>query len=127
MGENKLTAAQMRAISYILECNTIEEAAKKSRVSRGTLYNWLKQECFKSRLEEERKAFFEEALNLLKASTKKAAETLIQLLDSNDRTTKRLAAIALINFGIKAAEIIELEERVTVLEELFKREKYRLS
>ncbi|MCK4815226.1 helix-turn-helix domain-containing protein, partial [bacterium] len=42
MRENTLTQNQQKTIRAILEANSIEEAAKKARISRSTIYNWLK-------------------------------------------------------------------------------------
>ena len=121
MRENALTQNQQKAIRAILEANSIEEAAKKARISRTSIYNWLKDEYFKECLERERKTLFEEGLNALKGATAKAAETLIGLLECNDRNTKRLVAKEIINMAIKVTEIHELEERICRLEELLDR------
>lgn len=125
MKENTLTQKQQKAIKAILEANSIEEAAKKARISRTSIYNWLKDEYFKECLERERKALFEEGLSALKGAAAKAAKTLIELLESNDRNTKRLVAKEIINFAIKAVETRELEERVSKLEELLEQNKYK--
>ena len=123
MRENTLTQNQQKAIRAILEANSIEEAAKKARISRSTIYNWLKDEHFKECLERERKALFEEGLSALKGAAAKAAKTLIELLESKDRNTRRLAAKEIINFAIKAVETRELEERIIKLEELLEQNK----
>jgi len=121
MEKTKLTSNQLRTITCILESNSIEAAAKKAKVSRASVYNWLRDNFFKARLERERKALFEEGLNALKGATAKAAETLIGLLECNDRNTKRLVAKEIINMAIKVTEIHELEERICRLEELLDR------
>ena len=118
MKKTALTSRKLRAISCILENNSIEDAAKKAGVSRSTLYNWLNDSQFKTRLERERRAVFEEGLNALKTATSKAAKTLIELLNCRDRNTRRLAAKEIINLAIKAVEIRELEERISALEGL---------
>lgn len=125
MKKTALTSRQLKAITCILENNSIEEAAKKARVSRSTLYNWLRDSQFKRRLDKEREVVFEEGLDALKAATAKAAKTLIELLDSKDRNTRRLTAKEVIHLAIKAVEIKELEERVTQIEELFEQNQYR--
>ena len=125
MRKNELTANQLRAITYILENNSIEETARRTKVSRGTIYNWLKQDLFKARLEQERKTLFEEGLNALKGATAKAAKTLIDLLDCKDRNTRRLAAKEIISMAFKANEIKELEERIDRLEEILEQSKYK--
>ncbi len=124
--ENKtLTPNQHKAIKSILGNNTIEEAARKANLSRSTIYSWLKDEHFKECLEKERKILFEEGLNALKGATVMAAKTLIELLECNDRSTRRLAAKEIISFAIKAVETKELEERVSQLEELLEQNQKR--
>ena len=123
MRENTLTQNQQKAIRAILEANSIEEAAKKVKISRGTIYNWLKDVHFKECLERERKALFEEGLSVLKGAAAKAAKTLIELLESKDRNTRRLAAKEIISFAIKGVETRELEERIIKLEELLEQNK----
>jgi len=123
MKESKLSARQIKAITGILGNDSIEDAARKAGVSRSTIYNWLKQDCFIRRIDQERKILFEEGLNALKSATSKAARTLILLLEHKDQKTRRLAAKEIINFAIKAIELKELEERVSQLEDLIERNK----
>jgi molybdenum-dependent DNA-binding transcriptional regulator ModE len=123
MKGNTLTQKQQKAIKAILETNSIEEAAKKASFSRTSIYNWLKDKDFKECLERERKVLFEEGLSALKGATAKAAKTLVELLESNDKNTRRLAAKEIINFAIKTVEAKELEERVSQLEELIEQNK----
>ncbi len=123
MEKKNLTHKQRKAIKYILENNTIEEASRKADISRSSIFNWLKDAHFKESLERERRILFEEGLNALKGAATKAATTLIELLESSDRNARRLAAKEIINFAIKAVEIKELEERVSQLEELLEQNK----
>jgi transposase len=123
MKNNELPANRLKAIMCLLGSDSIELVAKKAGVSRGTIYNWLKDERFKGRLEQERQKLFEEGLNALKAATTKAAQTLIKLLDSKDLATRRLASKTIIDFAIKAVEMKELEERVGQLEKFVEQNK----
>lgn len=118
MEKANLTPNQLRAISCILESSSIEEAAKKAKVSRASIYNWLKNEKFKEILKKEREALFVESLEVLRQATRKAANVLINLLKSNDETTKRLAAKEIINLTLRTTEIWDLEERMSKIEEI---------
>lgn len=125
--EKKLTTIQQRAITCLLQSNSVEEAAKKARISRSTIYKWQNNIHFKEILEKERKAVFDEGLNALKQATSKAVKTLFELLDSKDSNTRRLAAKDIISFAIKVVETRELEERVSELEEVLEKSRQRFS
>lgn len=124
MKKSALTSRQLRAITCILENNSIEEAAKKAGVSRSTLYNWLNDSQFRARLEKEREAVFKGGLMALKAATAKAAKTLIELLDSKDRGTRRLAAKEIISVSLKVVELQDLQERVERIEEQLEKARF---
>lgn len=125
MGKSELTASQQRGIVALIECNSVEEAAKRIKVSKGTIYNWLKQGYFKDRLEEEREVAFREGLDTIKGATAKAARTLVGLLESKDENTKRLAAQQILSFALKVAEIQDLEERINRIEETLEQNQYK--
>jgi predicted DNA-binding protein YlxM (UPF0122 family) len=125
MKKSALSSRQMRTITCILENNSIEEAAKKASVSRSTIYNWLRQDHFKDRLEQERKALFDEGLSTLKGATAKAAKKMVELLNSTDENIRRLTSKEIINVALKVVEIKKLEERVDHLEELLKKSQRR--
>jgi len=122
MKKPELTSTQLKAIGYILDSSSIEEAAKKAKISRGTVYNWLKDHNFKKILERERNTLFFESLSLLKQANIKAARTLIDLLESRDESTRRLAAKEIINMSLKIAELKDLEERIGKIEEIIRQE-----
>lgn len=118
MEKAKLTSNQLRAISCILESSSIEEAAKKAKLSRTTIYFWLKDQTFKARLEKERDILFYEHLNLLRQAAGKATKVLIYLLKSEDETTRRLAAREILSQSLRITEIRSLERRISWLEEV---------
>lgn len=118
MEKAKLTPNQLRAISYILESSTIEEVARKAKVSRGTLYNWMKEELFHEKLMEERTAIFNESLGLIKQATREAVNVLVDLLKCKNETTRRLAAREILGFSIRITEIKDIEERVSKVEQI---------
>jgi hypothetical protein len=116
MKKPELTIRQEKAIIEIIATGTIEGAAAKVGTSRGTIYNWLKEEPFKLRLEAERKIIFDEAVGLVKVATKQAAATLINLLDHRDPSVRRLSAKDILTFAIKAVELTDIEERLDRIE-----------
>ena len=121
MEKNNLNQKQLRAITCILETDSIEEAAKKARVGRDSIYRWLREDNFKTRLEDERRTIFEDGLNALRMATSKAAKKMIELLDHNNSNLRRLAAKDILSLTIKVIEIQDLDERIGRLEELLEK------
>lgn len=117
MKNNSLTPRQINAVRCILENNSIEEAARRAKVSRSTIYNWLRDDSFRSLLEEARIVAFKSGLDALKGATSKAARVLIGLLDSNSEKELRLVAREIINMAIKAFETQELVQRISEIED----------
>jgi len=122
MEKAKFTQNQLRTITCILESSSIEEAARKAKVSRASIYNWLKDEKFSNKLKEERDALFSESLNLLMQANIKAVKELVNLLESNEEKTRRLAAKEILNMSLKVAEVRDLEERISKIEAVFMEE-----
>ncbi len=118
MEKKELSAGQLKAIAALLATRTVEEAAKRAKVSRSTLFDWLKLERFKERLKEERETLFDEGIGALKAATRTASAKLIALLNSRNENVRRLTAKEIIGVSLKIAEVQDLEERVSKLEEM---------
>jgi predicted DNA-binding protein YlxM (UPF0122 family) len=118
MNDSKLlTARQMRVISYLLDAPSIEEGCKRAKISKVTVYAWLKQENFRQELKRQRDELVRGALDSLKANVTKATETLVKLLDSDSEPMQLRAAEDIIEFAQKAIEHEELQKRIEVLEE----------
>ena len=112
-----LTSKQARVIPYLLGAPSLEEGCKRARVSKVTVYAWLKQENFREELKHQRNELIRGALDCLKANVSKATETLVKLLDSKSEPIRARAAEDIIEFAQKAIEHEELEKRVQALEE----------
>ena len=118
MNDSKaLTARQTRVIPYLLDASSIEEGCKRARVSKVTVYAWLKQENFRQELKRQRDELIRGALDSLKTNVSKATKTLVKLLDSKSEPMRARAAEDIIEFAQKAIEHEELEKRVQALEE----------
>jgi len=112
-----LNTKQLRAIQGLLQEVSIKKAAKKAGVSRSSIRRWMEMPEFKTELDRRRLELFNEGLNLLKLSTKKAALKLLELLNSKDKTQSRWASKEILNFAIRAAEIQDIEQRLERLED----------
>jgi len=115
-GIETLTTKQIRIIPYLLEAPSIEQGCKRAKVSKATVYGWLKNETFRHELKRQRDAVIERALDSLKANISKATETLVKLLDSDKETIQARAAEDIIEFTQKALEYEDLDKRIRALE-----------
>ena len=112
----RLTDRQQRVIPFLLASPSIEEACRRARINKTTVYEWLKDEAFRQELKHQRDAVIERALDSLKANLGKATETLVKHLDSERENISIRAAESIIEFAQKALEHEELERRIEALE-----------
>lgn len=113
-----LTERQKKAIPHLIISATNEEGRKRARISRNTLYTWLKDPIFRNELQRQRNIVVDEALEILKANVTKAVNVLVSLLDNvtdNDRLV-RLVCNDIISHTLKAKEIDELIQRIETIE-----------
>ncbi|MCM8778667.1 MAG: phBC6A51 family helix-turn-helix protein [Candidatus Omnitrophica bacterium] len=116
--ERKLTNRQLMAISHIINSASIEEASSKAKVSRSTLYKWLKDENFKVELKRQRDEVIRSALDRLKGAITKAVEELIKLTDAQREEVRRLACNDIITHALKSIEIEDIEQRLDKVERI---------
>ena len=121
-----LTPRQMQVIPYILSSCSIEEAARRAEISPKQIYEWLKINDFKQELNNRRDEIFCEGLSFLKSSVSRASQTLVSLLDASDERLKMQVADKIINNACKAAELLDFEQRIAILEQKVKDEKLGL-
>lgn len=116
-GESTLTARQAKFLPVLVASPTYTAACKAGRVSRDTLYEWLKDPTFKAELDRQRAELVAQGLALLSQSVVKAVETLAGLLDAGDDRLKRLAAKDILDQQAKFQELDELARRIEAIEE----------
>jgi hypothetical protein len=112
-----LTTKQARVIPYLLAAPSIEEGCRRAKVSKVTVYGWLKEDVFRQELKCQRDELVRGALDSLKANIAKATETLVKHLDSKRENISIRAAESIIEFAQKAIEFENLEKRIGALEE----------
>ncbi len=112
----KLTHRQLLAITCLLHSSSIEEAAQKGKVSRTTLYKWLRDQDFKEELALRRKEAIKDALDKLRCAIVGATEELVKLTKSSREDIRRLACKDIIEFALKSIELEEIEERLEKVE-----------
>lgn len=116
--ERVLNHRQTGTILNLLTSSTVEEACRKSGVSKSTVYAWLKDTNFKEELERQRDVLVKSAFNRLKGSVTKAVDELIKLLNSPRPDIRRLASKDVIDYTLKSIEIEDLEQRLNKLEKI---------
>lgn len=112
-----LNVKQLRAIAALLQETSIKKAAKRAGVARDSIRRWKQIPAFKVELDRRRLELFNEGLNLLKLSTKKAALKLLELLNGKSLAQSRWASKEILNFAIRAVELQDVEQRLERLED----------
>jgi hypothetical protein len=88
MSDNgRLTERQQRVIPYLLASPSTEEACRRARINKTTVYEWLRDETFRHELKRRRDAVIERAhlpkapLPITPASLAETAETSLSPSD----------------------------------------------
>jgi hypothetical protein len=115
-GMNHLTRKQTECIPHLIGARSLEEGRLKAKVSKATLFKWLKEDLFKSELDRQREIVISEALDRLKVSLSKAVDELAGLIDADEKNIKIRACERVIEFFLKTKELSEIEGRLSALE-----------
>ncbi|MGC3971109.1 MAG: hypothetical protein QM775_28365 [Pirellulales bacterium] len=101
--------------------STIEAAASKAGLNKRTVHRRLEDPVFRQRLQEFRTSMVERASSMLGAAAMEAVKTLLSLMERSIPHATRLgAARAILEVGIKMRDLIEVEQRLTALENSLK-------
>jgi len=114
----KLTVRKLKALSFLLQGESIKDAARKTKISQSSLYEWMKEPEFQERLQEARETLFHEGLSQLKSAMIEASDVLKKLLKSDDEAQRRLAARAIFDYGLRGFDLQEIEDRLSKIEEI---------
>lgn len=121
-----LNNRQLKAIPILIGCDTVEDTARKTGISKNTLYTWMKQDDFNRAVSEARKKLTDKAMNKLMNVTMKAVITLEKLLDAESEAVRRAAANDVLGHVLKYRELTEIEERLETVEKIvLERRTYR--
>jgi hypothetical protein len=115
---NELTDRQMKAIPHFVMSSTLKEGCQRAKVSKNTFFTWLKNSAFKNELSRQRDLVITEALETLKGHLIKAAESLIDLLSTENENLRRQVANDLINHVLKWKETEDIESRLLEVEQI---------
>ena len=113
----KLTDRQKQALPHLVGCGNYEESCRAAGITRTTFYEWLKNPIFKRELVALRNQIISDAVDTLKASTTKAAQKLVGLLDIEDNPSLlRFVANDILGHVMKFKELEDIEARIQQLE-----------
>jgi len=113
---NSTELRQERTIVALLAEPSIEAAAKTAEVSDVTIWRWMKQPEFRSKLRDARRAVVEGAIGRLQAAATEAVDTLRRSLTCGIPSVEVRAATVILDQAIRAVELFDLAERVEHLE-----------
>ncbi len=122
MSQNELTPRQKRFAAELVAAKSLRDACEQAGVSEATAKRWLKQSAMRALVRELSHQMLEELTRRLRQLGGQAAETLEQAMRSGDASwsARIRAADSVLGHLLKVSELLELEERVSWLEEALK-------
>jgi hypothetical protein len=96
---------------------TIEAAATRAGISEPTLWRWLADPAFQRRYRDARRQVVEHAVSGLQRASGEAVDTLRRNLTCGVPAAEISAAKSIMDFSLKAVELVDLAERVEELEQ----------
>jgi len=114
----KLSRKQDQAITALVTCPSITEAAAQCELAEVTFRRWLKQDGFQAAYREARRAVVQHAITQVQRATGEAVETLRNVMqDAEAPASARVsAARVVLETAVKAVEVEDLEARILALE-----------
>ncbi len=118
MSRNELSPKQRRFVSALLESRTLKEAAERAGISLATAKRYKRDPRVQQELAERSQELVDALARRLRELGHQAVEVLEQAMAGGDGWAVRVRA-ADITLGrlLQVAELVELEARVTALEE----------
>jgi hypothetical protein len=115
---NHLTRKQVEAIPHLIGARSLEQGRKKAKVGKATLYEWLKDEGFKSELERQREGVITDALERLKTGITRAVDGLLELSEDKQKGIRLRACERILDCYWRSKEMDELEKRLERIEKI---------
>ena len=113
--ENRaLSSRQVFFIPYLISSSSIEAACRRARVSKPTVYAWLKDKRFTEELQRQRQQVYNESLEVLKTGHKKAVDKLLELVNSKKDDIALRACAQIISHSLKVNDPIRLTNKPSV-------------
>jgi hypothetical protein len=107
----KLGRKQEAVIAALLTEPNHADAARKAGVAEATLYRWLNMAEFQAAYRAARRQVVEAAVGRLQQAAGQAVDTLVKNLTCGVYAAENRAAVAILEQGAKAVEILDLNHR----------------
>ena len=116
----KFTRRMETAIVGLLTQPTLDEAAKHAGVSGPTLWRWMQEPSFQMEYRKARRQAMGQAVAQLQQASSAAVKALREIIQNSDVTASArvTAARTVLEIGLKAIELEDLESRVEELERM---------
>jgi hypothetical protein len=114
--ERDLSRNQERAVVAMMAHPSIAEAAKSAGVAESSIWRWLQDESFQSRLRAAQSKVMDGALSSLQGAMTSAVDTLVRNLNCGVPAAENQAAKSVLDFTLKARHHFDYLERIRVLE-----------
>ncbi len=105
-----------KALTALLECVSIAEAAKHCGLSQETLYRYLRDQAFVSDYRNARRQVVEHSITQLQQASGEAVETLRRNLECYNPNAEIRAAQIILDNAIKGVELVDVIERLEQIE-----------
>jgi transposase-like protein len=120
-GEKKSRKEDIAILSLLSE-PTMKDAAEKTGIGEATLWRWMQKPAFKEKYNNAKREVVAQATSRLRQSMTIAVEALVEMAENSGTPAMARASACrtLLEFGFKAHEMEDLQERVERLEESIK-------
>ncbi len=116
----KYSRKREEAITALMTCSTVEGAAEQVDVDKSTLYRWLDRKDFQREYKQARRKALNQAIARLQEASTEAVDTLREVMNDPEvrPATRVQAAQKMLKLAIEAAEIEDLQDRLSELEDV---------
>lgn len=105
-----------KAVNALLNTNSITEAAKACKLSEATIYRYLNDETFQKEYRKARRSLVETSIGQIQKACGEAVETLKRNLHCENPNAEIRSAQIILDTAYKGIELIDILERLEVLE-----------
>ena len=114
--EKALTPRQVAALPYLVATPSIEEGARLADIGRRTLYRWMQDDQFRSRLGQLRAEAAELARTELRGLMLKSVVVLAESLEDDNPNIRLRAAQMTLTTGLKIIDVESIERRLDLID-----------